>query len=260
MRTPGDGGPLPERSPDGVPARRGNAVAQGDVVEMFDRITPVYDRLNTLMTLRLDGHWRRMACASAGLRPGGAAVDVACGTGKLSVLLADTVGPFGRVEAVDLSGEMIQRATRTYRDRVQLHFSVGDALSLPFGGGEFDAATIAFGLRNLPDFEAGFRELARVVRPGGRVVCLELSLPRWRPYARAFHLGFRTVAPIAGAIVGRQAQAYRYLPDSLDGFPSPETLADHMRDAGLTEVTFRRLATGVAALHCGRVPGVRAGT
>ena len=235
-------------------SRRGNDVPEPDVVRMFDRITPVYDRLNSLMTLGLDAHWRRLARDAADLRSGGSAVDVACGTGKLSALLAEAVGPFGRVEGVDLSGAMVQRAARTYRDVVQLHFRVGNALTLPFGDDEFDAATIAFGLRNLVDFEAGFRELARVVRPGGRVVCLELSLPRWRPWARVFHAVFRTVAPLAGRIVGRQAQAYRYLPDSLEGFPAPEELAELMRAAGLTDVRYRRLATGAAAVHSGRVP------
>ena len=236
-------------------ARSGNQASETDVARMFDGITPVYDRLNTLMTLGLDGRWRRLACAATGLRPGAAAIDVACGTGKLSAALADAVGPFGRVEGVDLSPGMVERAQHTYADRVQLRFRVGNALALPFDDGEFDAATIAFGLRNLVDFGAGFRELARVVRPGGWVVCLELSLPAWRPWARAFHRAFRTVAPIAGAVVGGQARAYRYLPDSLDGFPMPDELAALMRGAGLTEVGYRRLATGVACLHRGRVPG-----
>jgi demethylmenaquinone methyltransferase/2-methoxy-6-polyprenyl-1,4-benzoquinol methylase len=235
-------------------AKSGNPVPEPAVTAMFDAIAPAYDRMNSLMTLGRDGAWRRAARDAAGLRTGDAAIDVACGTGKLAALLAETVGPFGRVEAVDLSEGMIARGRRVYRDLVQLHFRVANALALPYADGEFDAATIAFGLRNLADYEAGFREMARVVRPGGTVVCLELSLPRWRTYARLYHALFRRVAPLAGAIVARQGGAYRYLPDSLDAFPSAEQLAATMRAAGLVDVAYRRLTTGVVALHRGRVP------
>ena len=232
----------------------GNEVGESDVTAMFDSIAPTYDRMNSLMTLGRDTGWRHAALETTGLRTGDAAIDVACGTGKLSALLAETVGPFGRVEAIDLSEAMIRRAGRVHRDLVQLHFRVANALALPYGDGEFDAATIAFGLRNLADYEAGFREMARVVRPGGIVVCLELSLPQSRTYARLYHAAFRRVAPVAGAIVARRGPAYRYLPDSLDAFPSPEQLATTMRAAGLVDVSYRRLTTGVVALHRGRVP------
>ena len=234
--------------------KAGNPVPEPDVTAMFDSIAPSYDRMNSLMTLGRDAAWRRAARDATGLRTGDAAIDVACGTGKLAALLADKVGPFGRVEAVDLSGEMLARGRRVFRDLVQLHFRAGNALALPFGDGEFDAATIAFGLRNLADYEAGFREMARVVRPGGTVVCLELSLPRWRSYARLYHAAFRRVAPIAGALVARRSGAYRYLPDLLEAFPSAEQLAATMRAAGLIDVAYRRLTTGVAAVHRGRVP------
>ena len=234
--------------------KAGNPVPEPDVTAMFDSIAPAYDRMNSLMTLGRDAAWRRAAGDATGLRTGDAAIDVACGTGKLAALLADKVGPFGRVEAVDLSGEMLARGRRVFRDLVQLHFSAGNALALPFGDGEFDAATIAFGLRNLADYEAGFREMARVVRPGGTVVCLELSLPRWRTYARLYHAAFRRVAPVVGALIAGRAGAYRYLPDSLDAFPSAEQLAATMRAAGLTDVAYRRLTTGVVAVHRGRVP------
>ena len=233
--------------------RRGNAVPEADVAAMFDAIAPVYDRLNTLMTAGGDGRWRRAAAAAAVVEPGGAVLDVACGTGKLSATLADLVGPFGRVVGVDLAPAMVAAARDAFADLVQLSFEVGNALALPFASGEFDAATIAFGLRNLADFEAGFRELARVVRPGGRIVCLELSLPPQRGWGRLFRSSFGHLAPLVASSVGR-GREYRYLPSSLDGFPDAATLAATMRRAGLAEVSFRRLALGAVALHVGRVP------
>lgn len=234
--------------------RSGNAVPEARVAAMFDDIAPVYDRMNTLMTLGSDRRWRRYAVESAALKPGESAIDVACGTGKLSVALADRVGPFGRVLGLDLSPAMVAFARRAHPDLVQLHFEVGNALQLPVGDGEFDAATIAFGLRNLADFEAGFRELRRVVRPGGRVVCLELSMPRPRIWGRAYHAIFRRSAPLLGTLFRRRS-AYAYLPESLAGFPQPDQLVATMRRAGLVDVGFRRLALGAVALHRGRVPG-----
>jgi demethylmenaquinone methyltransferase/2-methoxy-6-polyprenyl-1,4-benzoquinol methylase len=191
------------------------------------------------------------------LIPGAGVVDVACGTGRLSALLAERVGPFGRVVGVDLSEGMIERARSDYRDVVQLRFEVGNALSLPFPDGSFDAATIAFGLRNLADFAAGFAEVARVVRPGGRVVCLELTMPRPRIWGRIFQATFRTVAPLLGRLF-RAGDAYRYLPTSLEGFPEADDLAQTMRSVGLVDVRFRRLGLGSVAIHVGRVPDRRA--
>jgi demethylmenaquinone methyltransferase/2-methoxy-6-polyprenyl-1,4-benzoquinol methylase len=234
--------------------RSGNSVAPAVVTEMFDEIAPVYDRLNTLMTLGADGRWRRAAADAARLLPGGAAIDVAAGTGKLAAALADRVGPFGRVLAVDISARMIEHGNAALPDIVQLEFRQGDALDLPASDGEFDAATIAFGLRNLPDFEAGFNELRRVVRPGGRVVCLELTTPRPRPWGRLFLGTFRRLAPLAGRVAGR-SRRYGYLPASLEGFPDAEALADTMRRVGLLDIRVRRLGLGSVALHVGVVPG-----
>ena len=237
--------------------RDGNEVPPDDVARMFDEIAPVYDRLNTLMTFGLDGGWRRAAVEAARIEPGAAVADIACGTGKLTAELAARVGPFGRVIGVDLSGGMLEQARSEYRDLVQVEFRRGDALALPIDDDEVDAATIGFGLRNLADFEAGFRELGRIVRPGGTVVCLELTLPRPRWWGRLYHAAFRRTAPIAGSVFGRRG-AYRYLPESLEGFPAADRLAETMRRAGLAQVGFRRLGLGMVALHHGRVPERRA--
>lgn len=234
--------------------RTGNTVAEPHVAAMFDEIAPVYDRLNTLLTLGSDERWRRAAIRASGLRSGDAALDVACGTGKLTSLLAARVGPFGRVVGVDLSPGMLEIARDAHRDLVQVEYRVGNALALPVGDGEFDAATIAFGLRNLSDFRAGFSELRRAVRPRGHIVCLELTQPRPRWWGAVFRGTFARIAPVAGLLHGR-VDAYRYLPASLEGFPDADALAAIMRGTGLRDVRYRRLGLGSVALHVGVVPG-----
>jgi demethylmenaquinone methyltransferase/2-methoxy-6-polyprenyl-1,4-benzoquinol methylase len=219
---------------------------------MFDSIAPVYDRMNTLMTAGLDGRWRRAAVRAAMLRRGGAALDVACGTGKLTAAMAGAVGPDGRVLGVDLSAAMLDQARLACGELVGVEFRVGNALALPVADGSFDAATIAFGIRNLSSFEDGFREMARAVRSGGRVVCLELSVPRPRLAGRVYGGTFRVMAPVVGAVF-RRRKAYQYLPHSLDGFPAAEEIAATMRRAGLRDVSFKRLALGAVALHVGTV-------
>ncbi len=245
-------GPGPDPMPAAAAARSGNPVPEADVAAMFDDIAPVYDRLNTIMTAGADGRWRKAALASTDLRPGDSAIDVACGTGKLTRALAARVGPFGRVVGVDLAPAMVAAASQASTDLVQVEYLVASALALPFPSGSFDAATIAFGLRNLADFEAGYRELARVVRPGGRVVCLELTVPRSRTWATTYLATFRRLAPLAAAAFGHGA-TYRYLPASLDGFPDPDALARTMTRAGLRRVGYRRLGLGAVALHVGVV-------
>jgi demethylmenaquinone methyltransferase/2-methoxy-6-polyprenyl-1,4-benzoquinol methylase len=234
------------------PTRSGNTVPEPRVTTMFDSIAPVYDRMNTLMTAGLDGRWRRAAVRMTKLSRGDAALDVACGTGKLTAALAGAVGPAGRVVGVDLSSAMLDEARRAFGGLANVEFRIGDALALPVDDGSFDAATIAFGLRNLSSFEDGFREMARVVRSGGRVVCLELSVPRPRVAGRIYTAGFRATAPIMGTLFRRRA-AYAYLPHSLDGFPTAEELAATMQRAGLVDVGFRRLALGAVAIHVGVV-------
>jgi demethylmenaquinone methyltransferase/2-methoxy-6-polyprenyl-1,4-benzoquinol methylase len=237
--------------------RAGNPIDEAEVRSMFDRIAPTYDRLNTILSFGADGRWRRAAVRAASLRPGDRVIDVACGSGKLAAELAIAVGPTGRVIGVDLSPGMIDVARRTQPALAQLEFVVANALALPVADGSFDAATIAFGLRNLADYEAGFRELARVVRPGGRVVCLELSLPRPAWWGRLFHAVFRRVSPLLGVAVG-QRDAYNYLPASLEGFPDAGRLAATMRAAGLASVRYRRFGLGSVALHAGSVRRRRA--
>ncbi len=220
------------------------------VREMFDRITPAYDRMNRVMSMGMDGGWRARAVRCAGLRPGDRALDVCCGTGDLAIGLLEAVSPRGRVVGLDFSERMLEAARAK---SAQVRWVRGDALDLPFAAGEFDAATVGFGVRNLADLERGFRELARVVRPGGRVVCLELTEPpRWvAPFAR---LWTDRAVPLLGRVLARDAEAYRYLPASVHRFPPAAELAGVMRAAGLARVQYRRLSGGAVALHVGIVP------
>lgn len=233
-------------------SRTGNVVPEPRVTTMFDSIASVYDRMNTLMTVGLDGRWRRAAVRAAHLSRAGTALDVACGTGKLTAALAGAVGPEGRVLGVDLSPAMLDVARRACGELPGVEFRLGNALALPVADGSFDAATIAFGVRNLSSFEDGFREMARAVRSGGRVVCLELSVPRPQFMGRVYRGVFRVMAPVVATIFRRRA-AYSYLPHSLDRFPAAEEIAATMRRVGLRDVSFRRLALGAVALHVGTV-------
>jgi demethylmenaquinone methyltransferase/2-methoxy-6-polyprenyl-1,4-benzoquinol methylase len=220
---------------------------------MFDDIAPVYDRMNTIMTAGLDGGWRRAAVRAARLAPGDSALDVACGTGKLTGALAAAVGPTGRVVGLDLAPVMLQEARRALGELPNVAFVEGNALALPFEAGTFEAATIAFGLRNLSSFGAGFAEMARVVKPGGCVVCLELTTPRFRIAGRLYRGVFGLMAPAVGAVFRKRAE-YAYLPHSLEDFPSAGELAETMRRVGLEKVSFKRLGLGSVALHVGVVP------
>jgi demethylmenaquinone methyltransferase/2-methoxy-6-polyprenyl-1,4-benzoquinol methylase len=211
---------------------------------MFDRISPAYDRMNRIMSLGMDQRWRARAVRCAGLRPGDAAVDVCCGTGDLA--LADREAG-GIVTGVDFSEEMLARARRKGPG---LEWLRADATALPFEDGSFDVVTVGFGIRNLPDLEAGLREVARVTRPGGRVACLEITRPRGvlRPF---FRVWFDGLVPLAGkALPG--GGAYSYLPASVRRFPGAEDLAAAMERAGFGHVGWRLLGGGIVALHVGR--------
>jgi demethylmenaquinone methyltransferase/2-methoxy-6-polyprenyl-1,4-benzoquinol methylase len=209
---------------------------------MFDRIAPVYDRMNRAMTMGLDRRWRKLT-AQAVVRPGDRVLDACCGTGDLA--LAD-VRAGGRVTGVDFSEEMLARAERK---APELDWVRADAMALPFPAASFEAVTVGFGVRNLADLEAGLVELARMLVPGGKLGCLEITRPRGvlRPF---FHLWFDGLVPLAGkALPG--GGAYSYLPASVRRFPGPEDLAGAMRRAGFADVGWRLFGGGIVALHVG---------
>jgi demethylmenaquinone methyltransferase / 2-methoxy-6-polyprenyl-1,4-benzoquinol methylase len=219
---------------------------------MFDRIAPRYDLMNRLMTGWQDERWRR-AAAEVALQGGATRVlDAATGTGALAqVLLA---GGAEEVVALDASSEMLIGAASRLAGCDAIHLLHGDVMQLPFNDGAFDACTIGFGLRNLPDYQLGIDELARVLAPGGRLIVLELSpLPEsW--FGRLFELFFGRGVPIVGGVVTGDRGAYRYLPESVRNFPDAATLAGMMHNAGLANIRWRYFGAGSVALHVGDKP------
>ena len=245
------------------PSARGNlpegSLSTGEerarlVREMFDRIAGRYELLNTIMTAGLNRLWNRGAVRATGLRPGGRALDLACGAGALTRDLARKVGPNGYVLGMDFSTEML-KAAKT-RPLPNVEYKLGDATNLRgIESASFDAATIAYGARNIPDLDALFGEMVRAVRPGGRVVCLEIARPKGRLPSAFYGLWFDRVVPWLGAKISGDAWAYSYLPESVKAFVAPDELADIMRRNGLQNVTWRPSAGGIVTLHTGTKPG-----
>jgi demethylmenaquinone methyltransferase / 2-methoxy-6-polyprenyl-1,4-benzoquinol methylase len=217
-------------------------LAPDDVRTMFDRIAPVYDAMNRAMTIGLDRRWRRLTAEAVVCR-GDKVLDACCGTGDLA-LAGHAAG--GEVVGVDFSEAMLLRARRK---APELEWVQADAAALPFPDESFDAVTVGFGIRNLADLEGGLRELARVLKPGGRLGCLEITRPQGilRPF---FRLWFDGLVPAAGKVLPGGA-AYSYLPASVRRFPGPEDLAAAMRRAGFGQVGWRLHGGGIVALHVG---------
>jgi demethylmenaquinone methyltransferase/2-methoxy-6-polyprenyl-1,4-benzoquinol methylase len=214
---------------------------------MFDRIAGFYDVMNTVMTAGLHHRWRARAADLAQLPAGGSALDVACGTGDLAIELAKRVGSGGEVIGSDFAPEMLERA----RDKApELQWELGNALDLPYAANRFDAATVGFGARNFSDLDRGLSEMARVVKPGGRVVVLEITTPRKPPLSTFYSLWFDRVVPLIGRLTGEN-EAYTYLPSSVKRFPAPDGLAAAMERAGLRDIHWVLTAGGIIALHVG---------
>jgi demethylmenaquinone methyltransferase/2-methoxy-6-polyprenyl-1,4-benzoquinol methylase len=225
---------------------------------MFDRIAGIYDPLNTAMTVGLHHAWRKRAADRAELAPGNTALDACCGTGDLALELASRVGAGGSVIGSDFSERMLELAREKAADRGAqgIRFEWGDALDLPYDSGSFDAVTVGFGVRNFADLERGVTELTRVLKPGGRLVILEITQPQRPPLSTFFALWFDRIVPILGTLAGDR-EAYTYLPESVKRFPSPEGLAAVMDRAGLERIRYTVLAGGIIAIHSGARPLAR---
>jgi demethylmenaquinone methyltransferase/2-methoxy-6-polyprenyl-1,4-benzoquinol methylase len=232
----------------GVSTEQAGAVETGrlppeGVRRMFDRIAPVYDVMNRIMTGGLDQRWRRITVEQA-VRPGDRVLDACCGTGDLAIAArkrgaADVVG-------LDFSAQMLERARRKASE---IEWLQGDVLALPFEDASFDSATVGFGIRNVDDLEAGLRELRRVLRDGGHLAILEITTPRG-VLAPFYRVWFDRIVPLLGRMLPGGA-AYAYLPASVRRFPVPEELERLLEATGFDAVRFRLFAGGIVALHVG---------
>ncbi|HEX6602779.1 MAG TPA: bifunctional demethylmenaquinone methyltransferase/2-methoxy-6-polyprenyl-1,4-benzoquinol methylase UbiE [Solirubrobacterales bacterium] len=224
----------------------------GQVNRMFDRVAGRYDALNSLMSAGLHHRWRERAADRAELGPGDAALDVCCGTGDFALELAQRVTPGGRVVGCDFSEPMLDLAREKAAERGAggVRFEWADALELPYDGERFDAVTVGFGVRNLADLDRGLREMARVLKPGGRAVILEITQPSRPPLSLFYSLWFDRIVPLLG-VFSSDPEAYSYLPESVRSFPDPRGLAEKMDSAGFKQIRYTVLAGGIIAIHSG---------
>jgi demethylmenaquinone methyltransferase / 2-methoxy-6-polyprenyl-1,4-benzoquinol methylase len=224
-----------------------------EVRRMFGAIAPRYDLLNHLLSLNRDRAWRRRAVDRLleDAPRDGTFLDACAGTFDLSVELADRAGFSGTVLGFDFAYPMLAAGRGKLQGR-RIHAACADALRLPLADDSVDGAMVAFGVRNLADLDAGVREFARVIRPGGRLVVLEFMTPRWQPFRGLYLFYFRRVLPLVGRLVSRHGSAYSYLPASVLEFPEPPELADRMRAVGFADVAWEPLTGGIVAVHRAR--------
>lgn len=224
----------------------------GRVRSMFGGIARRYDLMNSLMTGGMHHRWRRIAVDATSAGSDDDVLDVCCGTGDFAFALKDRVGPLGTVTAIDFSRRMLGVA-RDKGERLgkPVEFHWGDATELEFDDDLFDAVTVGFGVRNIPDLERAFSEMARVTRPGGKVVCLEITQPSRQPFLGFYSIWFDRLVPALGRLVSRDRSAYSYLPASVRRFPPAAELAGIMEGSGLRDVDYRLLAGSIIAIHRG---------
>lgn len=218
------------------------------IEQMFSRLVPSYDRMNRLMTAGRDGRWRTLA-VQASLPQDTVVLDLGAGTGDLSAEFRRQGA--AHVIGLDVSAAMLVRAEQKF-GRENVDWLQGDALHLPFTDGSFDVVASAFVMRNLPDLAGSFGEMARVLKPAGRLIGLDITHPPESPWGKLLRLGFEQgVTRVAGLVSGDRS-AYRYLPNSLSGYPNADKLSKMLETAGLEDVSYRRLSMGAVALHVGR--------
>ncbi len=223
------------------------------VHEVFESISEKYDFMNSVISFRRHVAWRRDTMRRMDVKPGQTALDVCCGTGDWTIALAEAIGAGGRVYGLDFSSNMLKVAETKVKalnlDQVEL--VQGNAMELPFAEDTFDYVTIGFGLRNVPDYLQVLREMRRVAKPGGKVVCLETSQPTIPVFRQFYYAYFRYIMPVLGKILARSYKEYSWLQESAGDFPGRGELAELFRAAGLTDVRVRAYTGGVAAMHMG---------
>ncbi len=226
----------------------------GLVHEVFDSVASKYDLMNDMMSLGVHRIWKRDFVANSGVRLGHRVLDLAGGTGDIATLLSKRVGKNGHVVLSDINEAMLEVGRQRLEDRgicANVSYSLANAESLPFGDGEFDAATIAFGLRNVTDKDAALSEMYRVLRPGGKALILEFSQVQPEPLKKIYDSYSFGILPVLGKLIAGDEDSYRYLAESIRQHPPQEELAEMMREAGFSSVRYRNLSGGIVAIHSG---------
>lgn len=222
------------------------------VHSVFESIAPKYDIMNDILSFRRHKAWRKFTMKKMNMSPGDTAIDLCCGTCDWTISMARTSG--GSITGLDFSNNMLEigrRKITEYGLQSQITLVQGNAMELPFDDNSFQYATIGFGLRNVPDLRQVLLEMKRVVKPGGMVVCLELSKPTWQPFKGLYYFYFKHLLPMLGKLIAKRYEQYKWLPDSLVQFPGRDELAQIFRETGLTRVEAHALTGGIAALHIG---------
>ena len=223
------------------------------VHSVFESIAPKYDLMNDILSFRRHKAWRRFTMKKMNVLPGQSAIDLCCGTCDWTISIAEESGT-GEIVGLDFSANMLaigETKIKRLGKQGQIQLVQGNAMELPFEDHRFDFATIGFGLRNVPDLMQVLREMQRVVKPGGKVVCLELSKPVWQPFKSIYYFYFQRILPLIGKLVAKRYEQYKWLPESLAAFPDHRQLAEHFKQIGLKEVKAYPLSGGIAALHIG---------
>lgn len=225
------------------------------VRELFNTISSGYDRTNRMMSMGQDEKWRSMVVNRSEAQKGNHILDVCCGTAKLSMQLASAVGPNGKVTGLDFSENMIEVGKQNitshpYHDII--HLIQGNAMSLPFADNQFDAVTVAWGLRNVPDLDKAIGEMVRVLKPGGKLVSLDMSKPEAPVFKQAYWLYFEKIVPVMGQLGAGKANAYRYFCESAKEFPNARNLANRFKHSGLHDTKHLNLMGGTLAIVEGR--------
>lgn len=227
---------------------------KGRVKEVFDSVADRYDLMNDLMSMGTHRLWKRLIASESALRPGQKAIDVAGGTADISILMADRVGEAGEVVVYDINGEMLKMGKRKCVDRgyiKNIRFVQGNAEDISFDDNSFHCATVGFGIRNVTHLKKALKEMVRVVKPGGKIICLEFSHPESRVLSKLYDFYSFSVIPRVGEMVTGNRDAYVYLPESIRKFPKQEELKAIFEELGLFKARYINLFNGIAAMHTG---------